>query len=146
MWEILVKKKRSHYRSKSQDEEVRASKKVRTEENSTEIPRHFERKINDEPKEVDDRRLIAATSRNSSLNILQSEMETEQMSFMCTQCGKEFATDDLMTTHTEYAHEEIRTKCKDCDTVLLTNASLHNHMIQQHLADSLRGWKAMVVL
>ena len=67
------------------------------------------------------------------------------MSFMCTQCGKEFMTDDLLTTHTVYVHEEIRTKCKDCDTVLLTNASIYNHMIQQHLADSLKGCKAMVV-
>ena len=149
MWETLGKKKRSHYRSKSQDEEGRASKKIRIEENFTvkidEIPGHFESKINDELKEGEDRRLIEAESRKSSLNVLLSEFETEQMSFMCTECGKEFKTDDLMATHTEYVHEEIRTKCKDCDTVLLTKASLYNHMIQQHLADSLKGWKAMVV-
>ena len=67
------------------------------------------------------------------------------MSFMCTQCGKEFMTDDLLTTHTVYVHEEIKTQCKDCDIALLTNASLYNHIIQQHLADSLKGWKAMVL-
>ena len=65
------------------------------------------------------------------------------MSFMCTQYGKEFKTEDLMTTHTMYVHEEIKSKCADCDKILLTSASLYNHMIQQHLVDSLVGWKAM---
>ena len=67
---------------KSQDEEVRASKKIRTEENVTvkiaEISRQYESKIKDEPNEVEDRRLIGAASRKSSLNILPIEFKTEK--------------------------------------------------------------------